>query len=354
MILAAMSMRCFHCVDFDVMNSSAELLTFARRISGSRCPLCGDSVKEYVLLVDESDVDTLRDRTGPWDRGAGPTSGFERFFTERESAPSEVHDVTRALRGQVSGARDAKRKEQCAALTRKFAGMFAFEQGQQAWERGELGRARKAFQVAAEAEDDELRAHAEFQLGNIDNAEGDFPAAVRRFRSATRTPVREVRAAALLYLGIALRKLGDLDGARTAYRDCMACEVPFVRGMAAFRLGTVLEEQGRSAKARDMYEFAVELDSEGSYEAAVNLGAMEEAAGRWERARSLWEYAFRSPDEEVKASAAFNLGRAWERAGRLRKAKSFYRIAARAPDREIAQRARAYRRTASKVWRDGR
>ncbi|EID52326.1 tetratricopeptide repeat protein [Saccharomonospora xinjiangensis] len=355
MIFGALSTNCFHCVDFDVLNGPTELAQFARGVSGMTCPLCGEKVEGYTLLADETDVPTLRE--GTWNRGAAPAPGFERFFAEHDGAYRSVHDVTEALRGQVSRSHGMSRRDRCAALTRQFneaIAVIAFDEGRRAHERGDHTLARRAFGIAAGSNDQEVRAHAGFRLGMLDTEEGDVAAAARSYRRASETTVREVRAAALFQVGLSLRELGDADGAQAAFKDCLACEIDFVSGMAAFQCGTLLEERRRTVEARDMYALAVDLGLEGSTEAAINLGALEEAAGRWERARELWAYAFTSKDKRVRASAAFNLGRAWERGGRLRKAKAFYRIAARSPEKDLAERARVYRCTASKMWQPGR
>jgi tetratricopeptide (TPR) repeat protein len=260
------------------------------------------------------------------------------------------------LRRQVAGEHEQQRTEVCRKVTKLCSGSFALAEGKKAEKRGDLGEARRAYQFAAESDDDAARTRAEYEIGCLDNAKGDLSAAVLRFRKSATTTESNLRAIALLYLGIALRTLHDIDGARKAYQECVDCGDTYARGMAGFRLGSVLADLGRAAEAREAYEFTVGLDAAGSAEAAVNLGVMAEADGRWDQAKSLWEYAFAATEEneKVKATAAFNLGRVWEHEGQLRKAKDFYQIAADMPDPAIAERARAYHRTVSRKWRAGR
>lgn len=354
MIFVAMSMVCFHCVDIEVMNSGTELGSFIRRVAGSNCPLCGTTVTAHTLLCDQDEFAHLSNKSGSWNRGAAPSPGFGRFLAEEDGGSTRFGDVAGKLRAQVAGSHDRRRREMCAKLTEEFSAGVAFSEGERAAGQGDLEQARRAFEFAADSADEGSRVQAEIQLGDLDKANGDLRAASRRYRKAANATNPGVRAIALLYLGIALRMLNDMDGARAAYQDCVDIGDSPARGLAAFRLGTVLQDSGRTAEARDAYEFAVELDTDGSDEAAINLGAIEEAAGRWDRARSLWEYAFTTGDEDVKASAAFNLGRAWEHDGEVKKAKSFYRIAVKGPDRELAKRARYYRWTASRIWEPGR
>lgn len=341
MLLGAMSCECFHCVDYRVVHSSNQTAEFLKSISGTVCPLCGLRAEEFWLVADSADIKKVRDGTGTWNLADDPTGEFARFGVRSDSSPRGSSAAADRLRGQLSASTDRRRKEMCQTITDVSKANVAMIVGLKAREAGQLGKARKAFEVCAGTGKAESF-QAAYHLGDLDAAERNHSSAARWYERAAETPDANLRAVASVFLGVAYWKTGQLDAAERVFQRCADSGVSPAQGIAAHKLGVLRSEQNDRIGARAAYEFAVGLrDRLSSPDAALNLGAMEEDDGNWDRARDLWDYAHKSGPAETSRLAAFNLGRYWDHRGKDRKARTCYEIAQHCDDLSFASRARA-------------
>ncbi|WP_410575499.1 tetratricopeptide repeat protein [Amycolatopsis sp. cmx-4-61] len=342
MMVGAISVECFHCVDFRVVNSTKATGEYLKSVAGTICPLCGTRTETFMLVVDSEDYRKIGDGVGTWNRGEEPAAGFSGFTDRADSGPRGTSAAAERLRGQLREQADRRRKATCQAITDFAAAGVALSVGREAKAAGQLAEARRAFEACAGTGKPEAFA-AGFHLGELAEADRDLAAAARWYRLAAGTADASLRAAATLYLGTVLRTSGDLDGATAAFQRCVDCGVAPMQGMAAFRLGAARHDRNDREGAREAYEFTLDLDDElSSPDAAMNLGALEEENGDWNRARSLWEYAHERGQAETSLLAAFNLGRYWQHQGNNRKARKFFKVAVRSEDPSVAARAKAY------------
>ena len=120
--------------------------------------------------------------------------------------------------------------------------------------------ARRAFGVAANAEDQEVAARARFELAKL-KAATEPEEAVSDYRALTSCDVREIAEESWLRLGILLYDvLRDLPGAEEALQKAMGARDAVAKGKAAYCMGRLLHSREDWNGACHAFMVAVETD----------------------------------------------------------------------------------------------
>ncbi|RSM81596.1 tetratricopeptide repeat protein [Kibdelosporangium aridum] len=339
-LVALVSDRCFHCVEYDVFAGSEQTLDRILSLVGTVCPLCPETIEQGDLSVvmDEGDLDRIKQGTSMWNRDPGTAPGYAGFF----GATPKTHtsgSAAEKLRRSLGHAEQAQRKQRCIAATKATLGVTA-SHAREAEKAGDRARARKAYQVIVDYGEATPASSAAMKAGWLAQEDDDMSDAIRLFElAATKAVDPKVKAIALACLGGAYDHIGRTEHAIRAFRDCVAVGPTSSQPESAYRLGNLLMATDPPA-AREAFALAVR-DAEYGAPAALNLGVIEEDAGNMADAERWFDQAFAQGDVLIRTVAAFNLGRVWEARGQLVEARRFYRVALDSPVREAARRARA-------------
>jgi Tfp pilus assembly protein PilF len=257
---------------------------------------------------------------------------------------------------------------------------------------------RRAFELAAAADDSSIAAASELNLGLLQSREGALVDAARAYRRAVALDAGHDSAQAALHLGALEAQRGDLDAARAAFRLAQASADAALACQASLQLGEALLEHGAdgaehelqravgspdpevAASSRALLEklnktsllkplgedearaelqraYALECDGEleqaesryravvehGPYDvaalAAFGLGELLDSRADYEGAQDAYAWAIETEDPEVAPAARLALGQLFARGGDPR-ARATLEQAAQAADPTIAEAAR--------------
>jgi tetratricopeptide (TPR) repeat protein len=168
--------------------------------------------------------------------------------------------------------------------------------------------ARRAFVVAADADDQEVAARARFELAKLD-AETEPEKAVSHYRALTSCDLREIAEESWLRLGILLYDvLRDLPGAEEALQKAMGARDEVTRGKAAYCMGRLLLDREEWDGARRAFAIAVQTDvAKAAGLSWVYLGDTQVRLGQISEGRQSYLRASRSSDARARQLGADRL-----------------------------------------------
>jgi predicted ATPase/DNA-binding XRE family transcriptional regulator len=246
------------------------------------------------------------------------------------------HDNLRAALGWWAGD-----PESGAALLRLTAALGRFWYRRGYWSEG---RARLADALNSTTEATEARATVLFWLGSLAQRQGDYPSARRYLRQsldlATDAQETLVMAHALNGLGSVARHLGDYPAAVDLYEQALSCyrTIGDTKGYGRIlnNLGMMSLFQANYAQARSLLEEGLAIRRELGYTRGVasslnNLGEVARAEGNFAEAAQLYSeslaLARELADRPLSAMLLLNLGHVALAQGNYQRARSLFREA---------------------------
>ena len=215
-----------------------------------------------------------------------------------------------------------------------------FNLGRLEQEQGDPAQARHWYQQAIATRHIGLVPLAMVNLGHLEQEQGDPAQARHWYQQVIAIGDAAVAPQAMASLGVLEQEQGDLAQARHWYQQVIATGNTDHAPTAMFNLGRLQQELGHPAKARHWYQQAIATShAEAAPMAMVNLARLEERRGDAAKAQHWYKQAIATGNAEAAPSAMFNLGVTEQELGDLDKARHWYQQAIATGHAEMAPRA---------------